>query len=247
MATVDLVLPVYNEEAILARSVGRVAAWCRAHPAHDWRIVIADNASTDATDAIARALAAPRPAAPGGGAGTQPPGPPVVALRVPVQGRGYALKRAWLTSPAEVLAYMDVDLSTDLDHLPALVDPVAAGDLDLTYGTRRDPRADVERRWRREVLSRGYLALLHRATGLRATDAQCGFKAIRREVAHALLGRVHDGGWFFDSELLLLAERDGYRLGEVPVRWVEDRDSRVRILPTVREDLRGAWRLRRRR
>ena len=234
MASVDLVLPVYNEQAILEASVGRVRAWCAGHPEHDWRIVIADNASTDRTWALGQALAA------------EPPGgrTEVVALHLPVQGRGYALRRAWLTSDAAVLAYMDVDLSTDLDHLPELVDPVAAGRVDLAYGTRRDPASDVERQWRREVLSRGYIAILHGLTGMRASDAQCGFKALSRAAARALLPQTTDGGWFFDTELLLLAERGGYRLLEVPVRWVEDRDSRVRILPTVARDLRGAWRMR---
>lgn len=237
MATVDLVLPVYNEETILARSVARVQQWCAAHPEHRWRIVIADNASVDATLTIARSLEA-RSA---GAAGAETP---VVALYLPVKGRGFALRAAWLTSDAEVLAYMDVDLSTDLQHLPALIDPVAAGEIDLAYGTRLAAGAEVERQWRRELLSRGYIGLLQRVTGLRATDAQCGFKAITRPAARALLPRTTDGHWFFDTELLLLAQRGGYRLREVPVRWVEDRDSRVQIVQTVREDLRGAWRMR---
>lgn len=236
MPTVDIVIPCYNEEHILAASVERVLAFLGelpvAEPPRDWRVVIANNASTDRTLAVARKLEAENPGR-------------VVALHVPVKGRGIALRTAWLTSDADILCYMDVDLSTDLRHLPELVDPIARGEVDLTYGTRLHPDADTERSLKREVLSRGYVVLLNRLAGLRATDAQCGFKAISREAARSLVPLVHDNAWFFDSELLIVAQANGYRLREVPVRWREDRDSRVRILPTVLEDLRGIWRLRR--
>jgi len=231
MASVDLVIPVYNEQRVLAQSVATVLAWTSEHPEHQWRIVIADNASTDHTLSVARKL-------------EEESHSRVVVLHIPVKGRGIALRVAWLTSPADVCAYMDVDLSTDLAHLPALVDPVAAGDADVSYGSRLHPRSQTQRGLRRELISRAYILLLRRATGLRASDAQCGFKAIGREAARALLPLVRDTSWFFDSELLVVAQENGYRLREVPVRWSDDPDSRVAILRTALQDLRGIWRLR---
>ena len=236
MASVDLVLPVYNEELILESSVARILEWTAAHPEHEWRIVVADNASTDRTLEIARALEAQHSRSGGGGR--------LVALHIPVKGRGIALRVAWLTSPADVLAYMDVDLSTDLQHVPALVDPIAAGVADVAYGTRLHRDSQTERSFRRDLTSRLYVQILRRLGRLRVSDAQCGFKAIGREPARALLPLVRDSGWFFDSELLLLAQENGYRLREVPVRWIEDRDSRVAIVRTALEDLKGLWRMR---
>jgi glycosyltransferase involved in cell wall biosynthesis len=232
MASVDLVLPVYNEEAILERSTETVLAWTAAHPEHAWRIVIADNASRDRTLEVARRLEQRHPGR-------------VAALHIPTKGRGIALRVAWLTSPADVRAYMDVDLSTGIEHLPELIDPIAAGDVDLAYGTRLHRDSQTARGLKRELTSRAYVLLLRRLARLRVTDAQCGFKAISREAARALVPLVEDSGWFFDSELLLLAQENGYRSREVPVRWVEDRDSRVALLHTAIEDLRGIWRLRR--
>ena len=232
MATVDLVLPVYNEEAILERSTETVLAWADAHPEHAWRIVIADNASADRTLEIGRRL-------------EQQHEGRVAALHIPMKGRGIALRVAWLTSPSEVLAYMDVDLSTGIEHILELIDPIAAGEVDLAYGTRLHRDSQTARGLKRELTSRVYVLLLRRLGRLRVSDAQCGFKAISREAARALVPLVEDSGWFFDSELLLLAQENGYRMREVPVRWVEDRDSRVAIVHTALEDLKGIWRLRR--
>ncbi|MEE8337249.1 MAG: dolichyl-phosphate beta-glucosyltransferase [Dehalococcoidia bacterium] len=231
MATVDLVIPVYNEEQVLARSVETVLAWCERRPEHEWRVVVANNASTDGTLAIARRLEEQHPGR-------------LAVLDVAVKGRGLALRTAWLTSAAEVSAYMDVDLSSDLEHLPALVDPIAAGEADLTFGTRLHARSQTQRGLFRETLSRGYVLILNTVLGLRVSDAQCGFKAISREAARAIVPLVRDRAWFFDTELLWVAQRNGYRLREVPVRWVEDTDSSVAIVSTVVDDLRGIWRLR---
>ena len=232
MATVDLVLPVYNEEAILERSTETVLAWTETHPEHEWRIVIADNASVDRTRAIAEELQERHEGQ-------------VVLHRIPVKGRGIALRIAFLTSHADVSAYMDVDLSTDIKHIPDLVDPIAAGEVDIAYGTRLHKDSETARGWRRETISRAYVQILRRLAGLRVTDAQCGFKAISRTAARELVPLVEDTQWFWDSELLLIAQENGYRLREVPVRWVEDRDSRVAIVRTAMEDLHGIWRLRR--
>jgi glycosyltransferase involved in cell wall biosynthesis len=232
MATVDLVIPVYNEEHVLEGSVHRVLDFLDHHPEHTWRVVVANNASTDRTLDVARRLEAQFPSH-------------VAALHIPVKGRGIALRTAWLTSEADVMGYMDVDLSTALEHIPELIDPIAEGRYDLAYGTRLHPRAQTRRGWRREFISRGYVFVLRTLAGLRVSDAQCGFKAISREAARALVPLVRDTQWFFDSELLLVAQRNGYRLLEVPVRWVEDPDTRVRVVRTAIEDLRGIWRMRR--
>lgn len=231
MATVDLVIPCYNEEHVLAGSVERVLAWCDQHPEHQWRVVVANNASTDGTLDVARALEAKHP----GRVGVQ---------HIPVKGRGIALRITWLTSEADVMAYMDVDLSTDLDHIPELVDPIARGDVDLAYGTRLHPLSQTERSLKREITSRGYITILKLA-GLKVSDAQCGFKAISRDAARALLPLVQDTQWFWDTELLWVAQANGYRMAEVPVRWDEDSDTRVKIIKTASDDLKGVWRLKR--
>lgn len=232
MATVDLVIPVYNEEHVLAGSIERALEYLDGHPEHHWRLVIADNASRDRTLEVARGLEAAHSGR-------------VVVLHLPVKGRGIALRNAWLTSDADVLAYMDVDLSTDLGHLQALVDPIAAGQVDVAYGCRLGKGAVTNRSFKREFISRSYVFILNWALGLRVTDAQCGFKAISREAARALVPLTHDNKWFFDSELLWVAQKNRFRLREVPVRWIEDPDTRVKIVRTAIEDLQGIWRLRR--
>ncbi len=158
-------------------------------------------------------------------------------------GRGRALQGAWLTSTADVLTYMDIDLSTDLAHLPELVATVAEGRADMAIGSRLSPSARVTRGWKREALSRGYNRLLQSVLGLKVDDAQCGFKAISRAAARALLPRIRDTGFFFDTELLVLAQWEGWRIQELPVRWTDDADSRVHLPRTIWSDLQGVWRL----
>jgi glycosyltransferase involved in cell wall biosynthesis len=226
---VDIVVPVFNEERALESSVTRLRAYADARLPFPVRITIADNASTDDTWAIAVRLE------------TDVPG--VRALHLPRKGRGRALRAAWLASDATVVAYMDVDLSTDLDALLPLVAPLLSGHSDLSIGSRLSPGSRVVRRPKREFISRSYNHILRAVLGVRFRDAQCGFKALRRAVARVLLPLVEDDGWFFDTELLVLAERAGLRIHEVPVDWVDDPDSRVDIASTATDDLRGVWRL----
>ncbi|HLB29092.1 MAG TPA: dolichyl-phosphate beta-glucosyltransferase [Dehalococcoidia bacterium] len=228
---VDLVIPVYNEEHILAKSVATLRAFLAEHLPHSWRIVIADNASTDGTLAVAQRLAQ-------GDEG-------VTFIHIPQKGRGRALKAAWLQSPADIVSYMDVDLSTDLRHYPELVAAIAEEGYDLATGNRLARKAQTRRSLHREALSRGYNFLIKGLLNVRFADAQCGFKALSRLACQELVPLVEDGEWFFDTELLVLAEKRGYRIKDVPVRWVEDPDSRVNIRRTVAQDLRGLWRLRR--
>src|SRR4051812_13224461 len=226
---VDIVVPVHNEEAGLERSVRRLHRFLRDGFPFSWRIVVADNASTDATPRIADALAAELPG--------------VVAVRLERKGRGRALRSAWSESRAQVVAYMDVDLSTDLRALLPLVAPLLSGHSDLAIGTRLARGARVVRGPRRELISRSYNGLLRSVLRARFSDAQCGFKAVRRDAADALLPAVRDDGWFFDTELLVLAQRRGLRIHEVPVDWVDDPDSRVDVIATALADLRGVARL----
>jgi putative flippase GtrA len=194
------------------------------------RIVIAaDNASTDATLAIARALAVELDH--------------VTVLHLEHKGRGRALRAAWTVSDAEVLCYMDVDLSTDLRALLPLVSPLVSGHSEVAVGSRLSAGARVVRGAKREVISRCYNRLLRWALRARFSDAQCGFKAIRADAARRLLPDVQDQGWFFDTELLVLAQRRGLRIHEVAVDWIDDPDSRVDLVSTALTDLRGVGRL----
>jgi putative flippase GtrA len=225
----EIVVPVYNEEVGLETSVRRLHAFLGNGFPFGARVTIADNASTDATPAIARRLAGELPG--------------VELLRLERKGRGRALRAAWSASEAPVVVYMDVDLSTDLRGLLPLVAPLLSGHSDLAIGTRLAYGSRVVRGPKREVISRGYNALLHAGLRARFSDAQCGFKAARTDVVRELLPDVRDDDWFFDTELLVLAQRRGLRIHEVPVDWVDDPDSRVEILPTALADLRGIARL----
>ncbi len=232
MSTVlDVVIPVHNEQHTLAPSVQRLHDHLVQTFPYPFRITVADNASTDLTWEVATALT------------TQLAG--VRAVHLDAKGRGRALKKVWLESDALVLAYMDVDLSTDLDALWPLLAPLMSGHSDLAIGSRLHRDSRVVRGPKRELISRGYNLVLKTALGARFSDAQCGFKAIRADVAHELLPLVEDPTWFFDTELLVLAERSGLRIHEVPVDWFDDPDSRVDIVATATDDLRGVWRLRR--
>ncbi|WP_443069563.1 dolichyl-phosphate beta-glucosyltransferase [Streptomyces sp. e14] len=228
----DVVVPVFNEETDLEPGVRRLHAHLRETFPYPFRITVADNASTDATPRVAARLAGELPE--------------VRWLRLAEKGRGRALRAAWSRSEAPVLAYLDVDLSTELAALLPLVAPLVAGHSDIAIGTRLAPGARVVRGAKREVISRCYNAVLRLALGVGFSDAQCGFKAVRREVAERLLPLVRDTEWFFDTELLVLAERAGLRIHEVPVDWVDDPDSRVDLLPTALADLRGIARIARR-
>ncbi|MCK8678927.1 bifunctional glycosyltransferase family 2/GtrA family protein [Streptomyces lichenis] len=225
----DVVVPVHNEQDDLEPCVRRLHGHLARTFPYPFRVTIADNASTDATGTIGSRLSRELDA--------------VVYTRLDRKGRGRALRTVWSTSAAPVLAYMDVDLSTDLNALLPLVAPLISGHSDLAIGTRLSRTARVVRGPKREAVSRAYNLILRGSLQARFSDAQCGFKAIRGDVARRLLPLVEDTGWFFDTELLVLAERAGLRIHEVPVDWVDDPDSSVDIRATAIEDLRGVWRV----
>ncbi|GHH69822.1 glycosyl transferase [Streptomyces sulfonofaciens] len=228
-AVLDVVIPVYNEEKDLEPCVRRLHEHLTRTFPYPFGITIADNASTDGTPQVAARLAASVPG--------------VRGVRLAEKGRGRALRTAWSASEAPVLAYMDVDLSTDLNALLPLVAPLLSGHSDLAIGSRLARSSRVVRGPRRELVSRAYNLILRGSLAARFSDAQCGFKAIRREVARELLPLVEDCGWFFDTEMLVLAERAGLRIHEVPVDWVDDPDSTVHLVRTAVEDLKGVWRV----
>jgi len=232
VTTVDVVVPVYNEERDLPKSVPTLRDFLSGPDfPYEWRIVIADNASTDNTPTVSKELAAANPGK-------------VDYVRIERKGRGFALKQTWLGSPVDVVSYMDVDLSTGLDAFPALIGAVAEGGYDLAVGSRLAPRSRIRRSLKRRVLTRGYNTLIKGLFLTRFSDAQCGFKAISREAAQQIVPLIEDNNWFFDTELLILGEKLGYRVKDVPVEWVEDPDTRVKIGATVMEDVRGLLRLR---
>jgi putative flippase GtrA len=227
--TVDIVVPVHNEQAVLVESVTTLERFLRQQFPFTWRITIADNASTDNTWAIASTLAATLDG--------------VRAIHLDQKGRGRALRTAWTANDATIVAYMDVDLSTGLDALLPLIAPLVSGHSDVAIGSRLASGSTVARGPRREFISRTYNAILRTVFANGFRDAQCGFKAVRTDVAEKLLPLVQDQEWFFDTELLLLAEHNGLRVHEVPVTWIDDPDSRVHITSTAKKDLQGVIRM----
>ena len=228
--SVDVVIPVYNEEQALPVCVEKLSAFLEENLPNPWRILIADNGSIDGTLAVCQELSDEYPR--------------VAYVHLEQKGRGRALKRAWLESDADIVSYMDVDLSTGLQHFPALVQALE-GEYDIAIGSRLMPQSRVARSFKRGLTSRGYnllIKLLFWKTSFQ--DAQCGFKAATRRAVQAIVPVVVNNNWFFDTELLLIAEHRGFKIKEVPVEWAEDPDTRVKVLRTAWEDVKGLLRLR---
>lgn len=231
-ADIDIIVPVYNEAHVLAASVNRLNSWLNrwaAQGSPTTRITIVDNASTDRTWRQARKLAASLDR--------------VRAVHLSRKGRGRALREVWTMSDATVLSYMDVDLSTNLNAFPGLVAPLLSGHSQVAIGSRLDRRSRVIRGGKREFISRSYNHILRLSLGAHFSDAQCGFKAIRSDAAAELLPLIEDTQWFFDTELLVLADRAKLRISEIPVDWVDDPDSRVNVTRTALDDLKGVARM----
>jgi glycosyltransferase involved in cell wall biosynthesis len=228
---VDVVIPVLNEAHVLQKSVETVLRFLHSHSRYRWRIVIVDNGSTDGTQNVAKDLVTAHHA--------------VHFIRLAQKGRGRALRQAWLQSSADIVCYMDVDLSTRLDHIPELIGAIADGGYDIAIGSRLMKESQTTRSFKRELISRIYNILVKAVLATRFSDAQCGFKALSHKAVAAIVPQIEDQAWFFDTELLVLAEKQGYRIKDVPVLWVEDDDSRVKIIRTGWEDIKGIVRLRR--
>jgi glycosyltransferase involved in cell wall biosynthesis len=228
---VNVTIPVYNEEKILPPSIATLHDFLTKHARFDWEIVIANNASIDLTQEVAEGLA------------RQYSGVRVIYLDL--KGRGRALKKVWTESTADILSYMDVDLSTNLYALPPMIEALIGGGFEIGIGSRLLKASTTRRSFKREIISRGYNLLVKAFFATRFSDAQCGFKAITRRAADVLLPVIEDTGWFFDTELLVVAEKRGYRIFDLPVSWIEDLDSRVKIVRTAVDDIKGLIRVRR--
>tara|TARA_B100001179_G_C18600952_1_gene410209 strand:+ start:2284 stop:3042 length:759 start_codon:yes stop_codon:yes gene_type:complete len=230
--SLDIVIPVLNEEKALENSIHTLVSFCQHNiDRYDWVITVADNGSTDQTLQIAEMLSEQYSR--------------VRFIRLEERGRGRALKMAWSQSEAAILAYMDVDLSTDLNCFPKFLESVSGLKFQIAIGSRLISGSEVVgRSFKREFISRCYSLLFRMMFFVSFKDAQCGFKVISRKVAQEVVPLIKNSGWFFDTELLILAEKNGYPVLEIPVKWVDDPDSRVNIMKTAFEDLKGLLRLR---
>ena len=226
---IDILLPVYNEESVLEKNSLILYHYLSSHLDDPWQIIIADNGSTDRTLDITEDLSKKLPG--------------VQYLFIGKKGRGGALREALMNSEADVLVYMDIDLSTDLKHLNEVIHSIKKGTC-ISMGTRLDKRSTVMRSLFRETLSRGYNLLAKMILGTKISDLQCGFKAFDVEKVKTILPEVADNDWLFDTEILIVAERKGYRIDEIPIQWIEDKDSSVKIYNTIMLDLKGLMRLR---
>lgn len=232
MATVDVVLPVLNEEHSLPSCVERLRGFLDSDVGeHTCKIVIVDNGSTDGTLDVAKRLSVENPGL-------------VDYIHLDVRGRGLALRKAWLDSEADVVSYMDVDLSTELAAFPVLVDSIVNDGYHVAFGSRLAHGSNTARSLKREFISRTYNTIIRLGMRTKFHDAQCGFKAVSRDAARVLVPAVVNNHWFFDTELLVIAERRGFRMKEIPVVWREDPDSRVKTTRTSIEMLKGLARLR---
>jgi glycosyltransferase involved in cell wall biosynthesis len=229
--TVDVVIPVLNEAHVLSRSVETVLDFLSTNVHYAWQVVIVDNGSTDGTQKVAEGLAAKHRG--------------VTFIRLLQRGRGRALRHAWLQSKADIVCYMDVDLSTRLEHLPELLGAIAYDGYEVATGSRLMRGSRTTRSLKREVISRIYNLLVKAVLLTKFSDAQCGFKALSRRAVEAIVPQVEDQTWFFDTELLVLAEKQKFRIKDVPVIWEEDDDSRVKIFQTGWDDIKGVLRVRR--
>ena len=229
-ASVEVVIPVYNEEEALPVNIPRLCAFLKENLSNPWRVTIADNASIDGTRAVSEELSQDLEG--------------VNYLYLPEKGRGRALRTAWLGSECDIVSYMDVDLSTDLTHFPALVGALESGS-HVAIGSRLSRESRVtQRSFKREFTSRSYNLLIWLMFFVGFPDAQCGFKAMTRQAAQTIIPNVKNNNWFFDTELLIIAEKRGYRIGVVPVAWQDDPGTTVNVVKTATEDIKGLLRLR---
>jgi len=229
--SIDIVIPVYNEQQALEKSITTLFNFLTENlKDFDWKIVIADNASLDNTFQIAKKLSEKNPQK-------------ISALRLEQKGRGRAVKKAWRESRADIVSYMDVDLSTSLDHLRGLFEGLEKG-FDIAIGSRLKRGARVKgRTLKREIISRCYNMLIKLMFLTKFSDAQCGFKAVTRKVVQTLIPHIKDNEWFFDSEMLIVGEKAGYGVYEVPVLWIDDPGSTVKVMKTASGDIKGLIRL----
>jgi len=210
MSKVAVILPAYNEEKTLEQSVNRLYDFTKG----EYDIIIADNNSTDLTAKIAKELCNER----------------IFYNFVEEQGKGAAIRNTMLKEEFDydIYAFMDVDLSTEIDALPRMIREVETG-FDIVIGSRYIEGSDTKRTFKRELISRSYRFLFNRLFQTYIMDPQCGFKAFNRNVRDNLLPDIKDNGYFFDTELLIKAYSQ-YSIKEIPVTWNEHPDSSLNLL-----------------
>ncbi len=228
MSRISIILPVYNEEECLEKNTETVLKYAKKFY-ENFEIVITDNASIDKTLDIAKKLSKKYKE--------------IRYIHLDQKGRGRVLKKAWNESKADILAYSDIDLSTDIKAIKKLTDAIDQG-YDIATASRHSKQSQLDRTFKREILSKGYNFLLKLFLNTKISDAQCGFKAVNRRVVKEIIPLVKDNEWFFDTEMLILAERKGFRIKEIPVKWVEHAGSTVHIKKTVTDYLKSVFRLR---
>jgi glycosyltransferase involved in cell wall biosynthesis len=218
MAKIVWVVPVYNEEAVLWASITTLQHYFSKHIKGDWLIVIANNASTDTTLKIAKQLSKKLPG--------------VRYEHMDFKGRGNALKYVWRKYNAAVYGYCDVDLATDISDIKTLIDSIKDG-ADIAIGNRYITGSGTKRTFKRLIFSKIYIWMVRVFFKTAISDFQCGFKAVSGKVQKTLLPNVLDKGWFFDTELLLKAEQEKqFKISQIPVRWRENDESKVRLIHT---------------
>ena len=228
--SVDIVIPVYNEDKELFNNVKTLVAYLRFNLTDFiWHITIVDNASTDSTYEVGKTLSKIHSQ--------------VSVVHLDQKGRGRAVKYVWQQGHADICAYMDVDLSTDLKHVPPLIRSLTRG-YDIAIGTRNSSRSRVYGRSAlRTITSKVYIMMIKLLFWVHFSDAQCGFKAVTRNIATTIIPKIQDNEWFFDTELLVVAEKTGYRIYEEPVTWIDNLGSTVRVMKTAQGDIAGLWRI----
>jgi len=229
-AEIDLVLPAYNEEKDLEKSILKLYDWIQEHPKYKWMITIACNASTDKTVLIARGLQTKFPKI-------------IKMIDIPMKGKGVAVSTSLLESNSQICVFMDVDLSTDLKHIPEIIEPIINNEADFCIGSRRLKESQIERSLFRGFLSWSYNQILKTILHLEISDAQCGFKGIRTDLAKKIIPLIENKTWFFDTELLIIAQKNNLRIKEIPVKWTEDTQTKVVITKIILELLKGVWRM----
>lgn len=215
-----IAVPAYNEGKIIEANILKLAEFAGQKIKDEWVVVVADNASLDNTAEIVKRMALKFL--------------PIKYLFVPEKGKGHAIKAAWESELADIYIFMDADLSTDISALPELIEKIKAGN-DLAVGSRYLADSKVTRSIWRIIFSRFYFFILKMLIGLKSSDAPCGFKAINSKTKDIILPQVENLEWFFDSELLILSEKNNFLISEVPVVWRDIRESndKSRVNPFV--------------
>ncbi len=223
-----ITLPVFNEEKIIEKNVEIIRNFLIETFHDNTQIIIADNGSTDLTPEKSKKLSEKYS--------------DIRYVYIYEKGRGRALRNALSKSNADVLSYMDIDISTNLEAFPKLIKAIEDG-YDIAIGSRFVKGSHVSRSIKRELLSRGYNILLKLFFDISFNDSQCGFKAVNRRIVEEIIPKVKDNAWFFDTELLIKAEKKGFKIKEIPVYWTENKDSKVNIIKTIVDYMRSIFRL----